>query len=98
MTSSPLRILFMASSSDDFRGERHDLHELLGTQFARDRSEDTSADGFELGVEQYGCIATEADERAIFAAHAFRSAHHHGVVDLAFFDAPTGRGFFHAHL
>src|SRR5690606_7972179 len=42
MTSSPLRILFMAGSLEDFRGERHDLHELVGTQFARDRSEDTS--------------------------------------------------------
>src|SRR6478609_8360766 len=63
MTSSPLRILFMnASSLQNFRGQRHDLHELLGTQFARDRAEDAGADGLQLAVEQHGGIAVELDQ------------------------------------
>src|SRR3954452_12025132 len=57
MTSSPLRILFMfAFPSEDFGSERHDLHEALGAQVARDRPEDAGADGLQLVVEQHGGI------------------------------------------
>src|ERR1041384_4509928 len=45
MTSSPVRILFMAiplseRGLEHLRRQRHDLHEALGTQFTRDRAED----------------------------------------------------------
>src|SRR5215475_9902203 len=40
-TLSPLRILFM---SQHLGSERHDLHEPLGAQLARHRSEDARAD------------------------------------------------------
>src|SRR5690606_41290561 len=69
MTSSPLRILCILRSLQHFRSQGHDLHELLGTQFACDRSEDTSADGFQLGVEQYGSVTAELDQRAVLAAN-----------------------------
>src|SRR5215218_11365898 len=63
MTWSPLRILFMTLLSlKNFGSQRHDLHELLGAQFARDRSKDAGADGFELGIEQHCGIAVELDE------------------------------------
>jgi hypothetical protein len=65
-TSSPLRILFMVRSGPrDFRRQRHDLHEALGAQFARDRAEDAGADRLELGVEQHGGVAVELDQRAV---------------------------------
>src|SRR5690606_6491479 len=70
MTSSPLRIFSMMGSLQHFRSQRHDLHELLCTQLARDRSEDTGADGFQFGVEQHGGIATELDQRTVFATYA----------------------------
>src|SRR6478609_10707808 len=98
MTSSPLRILFMAGSLQDFRGQGHDLHELLGAQFARDRSEDAGADGLQLVIEQHGGIAVELDEGAIATADALGGADHHGAVDLALLDAATGRGFLDGHL
>src|SRR5690606_1430340 len=93
MTSSPVRILFMVASSEDLRGQRHDLHELLGAQLARERAEDAGADGLQLGVEQHSRVAVELDQRAILAADAFGGANHHSVVDLALFDA-TARGRF----
>src|SRR5690606_20954467 len=98
MTSSPLRSLFIEGSLQHFWGQRHDLHELLGTQFARNGSEDAGADRLQLGVEQYGGVATEADQRTVFAAHTLGGANHHGVVDFAFLDAAAGGCIFDAHL
>src|SRR5690606_32904903 len=66
MTSSPLRIFSILRSLQHFRSQGHDLHELFRAQFARDGSEDTGADGFQLGIEQHGGIATELDQRAVF--------------------------------
>src|SRR5690606_15191692 len=85
-------------SLQHFRRQRHDLHEALGTQFTRDRPEDAGANGFELGVEQYGSVTAKADERAVLAANALGGANHHGVIDFAFLDAPTRSGVFDAHL
>src|SRR5690606_24814277 len=52
----------------------------------------------ELGVEQHGRIAAEADQRAVLAADALGGTHHHGVVDFALFDAPAGGRFLDGHL
>src|SRR5690606_20503461 len=90
MTSSPLRIFSIFCSLQHFGSQGHDLHELLCTQFARDRSEDTRADRFQLRVEQYGGIAAELDQRAVFAANALSGTHHYSVVNFAFLDAPAG--------
>src|SRR5687768_10722668 len=86
MTSSPLRILFMNASLENFGSQGHDLHELLGAQFARDRSEDAGADGLQLVVEQHGGIAVELDQGAVAAADALGGADDHCAVDLAFLD------------
>ncbi len=86
------------ASSENLGGQRHDLHELLGAQLARDRAEDAGADGLQLGVEQHCRVAVELDQRAILAADAFGGTHHHGVVDLALFDAATRRCFLDADL
>src|SRR5690606_25596238 len=98
MTSSPLRMLFIEGSLQHFGGQRHDLHEALGTQFTRNGSEDAGADGLQLGVEQHGGVATETDQRTVFAAHALGGANHHGGVDFAVLDAPARGRIFDAHL
>src|ERR1043165_866899 len=76
-TVSPLRILFM---SQHLGSERHDLHEPLGAQLARDGSEDARADRLELVGEQHGRVGVEAQQRTIGAAHATLGANHQRVV------------------
>src|SRR5512147_491936 len=103
MTWSPLRILFMACPSlpcrsEHFRRQRNDLHEALGAQLARDRPEDAGADRLELGVQQHGGVAVEANQRAVLATHTLGGAHDHGAVDLALLDAATRRGFLDGNL
>src|SRR5690625_3568758 len=93
MTSSPLRIFCMTCPLQHFRSQGHDLHELFCTQFARDRAEDTCANGFQLGIEQYRGIATKLDERTVLATNTFGGTHHHRVVDFAFFDASARSRF-----
>ena len=82
----------------NFRRQRHDLHEALGAQFARDRAEDAGADGLQLGVEQYGRVVVELDRRAVAAAQALGRAHDDGAVDLALLDATARRAFLDRHL
>src|SRR5690625_3646242 len=98
MTSSPLRIFCIICPLQNFRSQGHDLHELFCTQFARDRSEDTGTNRFQLGIEQYGSIATELDQRAIFATNTLGGTYHHSVIDFAFFDAPARSRFFDSDL
>src|SRR5690606_6461096 len=98
ITSSPLRIFCIFSRSlQHFGSQGHDLHELLGTQFTRNGSEDTGADGFQLGIEQYGGIATETNQRTVFTAHALSGTNHYSVVDFAFFDASARGRFFNGN-
>ena len=85
-------------SLQNFRCQRHDLHEALGAQFARHRAEDARADRLELGVQQHGGVAVELDQRAVAAAHALGGANHHGAVDLALLDAAARRAFLDRHL
>jgi len=85
-------------SSENFRGQGHDLHELLGAQLARHRAEDTGADRLQLCIEQHSCVAIEFNERTVATADAFGSTDHNSAIHLAFFDAATRSGFFDAHL
>src|SRR5207342_2817573 len=83
ITWSPLRIRFIVFflRSEHFGRERDDLHELLGTQLAGNRPEDTGADRLLLVVEQHGGVAIETDQRAIGTAHARTGADDDSVVD-----------------
>src|SRR4051812_45337947 len=83
---------------EDFRGQRHDLHEPLRAELPRDGPEDARADRLELGVQQHRGIGVELDHRAVGAADAVRRAHHDRAVDLALLHAAARRGAFHAHL
>src|SRR5438093_6776699 len=84
--------------SEHFGSQRHDLHEALGAQLARHRTEDAGADRLQLGVQQHGSIAVELDQRAILATHALGGAHHNRAVDLALLDAAARRSFLDADL
>src|SRR5258705_11866666 len=96
-TLSPFLILRMVppASLQYFRRERHDLHEPLVAQLARDGPEDARADRLELGGEQHGGVGIEADQRAVRTTHALARAPDHPVVDLAFLDAPAWGGVLH---
>src|SRR5580765_4652655 len=64
-TLSPFLILRITIPLQDFRRERDDFHESLGTQLARDRPEDARADRFEFGVEEHGGVRVEAHLRPV---------------------------------
>src|SRR5574343_1339262 len=98
ITSSPLRILFMARTLENFRSQGHDLHEALATQFTRHGAEDAGANGLQLVVEQHCRIAVELDERTVATANALGGTNHHGTVNFAFFDATTRSSLFDADL
>src|SRR5512135_241133 len=98
MTLSPLRILFMTASSQNFRRQRDDLHEALGAQLARDRTEDARADRLQLVVEQHRGVGVELDQRAVRPSHTLGGTHHHRAIDFALLDTAARRGVLDAHL
>src|SRR5438067_12743414 len=98
MTSSFLRILSITTPLQNFRCQGHDLHELLGTQFARHRSEDTGADRLQLGVQEDGGVAVELHQGTVLAAHTLGGTHNHGVVDFTFLDAAARGSLLHGDL
>src|SRR3569833_4377413 len=105
MTSSPFLILRIARQpwlllhrSQHFGRERHDLHELFGTELAGPGPEDTGTDGLELVVAQHRSIAVEADRRAVGAAPAFAGATDAGGVHLALLHLAARNGLFAAAL
>src|SRR5690606_16277329 len=89
---------FHDGSLQHFWSQRHDLHELLCTQFARYRSEDTGTDGFQFGVEQHGSVAAELDQRTVFATYAFSGPNHYCVINFALLDASAGCCIFDTNL
>src|SRR5437763_13440344 len=98
MTSSFLRILSIATPLQNFRCQGHDLHELLGAQFARHRSEDTGADRLQLGVQEDGGVAVELHQGTVLAAHTLGGTHNHGIVDFTFLDAAARGSLLHGDL
>src|SRR5690606_18100479 len=81
-----------------FRRERHDLHETLAAQFARDRSEDARTDRLEFVVEQHRGIAVEADQRSVRPADALARTHDHRVVHFTLLDLAARNRLAHRHL
>src|SRR6185503_18844496 len=63
--------------------ERDDLHELLRTQLTRHGAEDAGPDRLALLVDQDGCVAVEADRRAVGAPDLLRRADDHRLVNVA---------------
>src|SRR5690606_3754998 len=105
ITSSPVRILFMVQSLlphprplQHLGRERDDLHELLGAQLARDRTEHARPEELALVVEQYRGVGVEADGRPVRAAHALARAYDDRVVHVALLDLAARDRLLHAHL
>src|SRR6187401_1119569 len=59
--------VFMTTTSDHFRCQRDDLHELLLAQLARHRPEDAGADRLPLIVDDHRRVGVEADVAAVAA-------------------------------
>src|SRR5574344_226597 len=83
---------------ENFRSQRHDLHELFGTQFTCHGAKNTGTDGLQLGIQQHGSIGIELHQRAVCTTDSFGSTHHHRAVHVTFFDATTWSGFLNTHL
>src|SRR5262249_48326575 len=101
-TLSPLRIFAAITAppgrcrpcessppSQHLRGERNDLHVVLGAQLARHRAEDARADRLGLGIDQHRRVAVEPDDRAVRPPDVLAYAHHHGLHHLALLNPPT---------
>src|SRR5471030_1917336 len=90
-TLSPFLIfslgISLASPSQHFGRQGHDLHELAGAQLARHRSEDTRADRLALLVDEHRRVAVEADRAAVGAPDLLRRAHDDRLMHLALLDA-----------
>src|SRR5713226_7345521 len=89
-TLSPFLIFSFGIGLQHLGGERDDLHEAAGAQFACHRAKDAGPDRLALMGHQDGGIAVEADRAAVGAADLLRGAHDDGAVDIAFLD-PAAR-------
>src|SRR5512143_1290228 len=70
-------------SSEHLGRQRQDLHELLGAQLARHRSEDARADRLALVVDQHRRVAVERDVGAVGPPHFLGGADDDGLHDVA---------------
>src|SRR5205085_5160223 len=88
-TVSPFLIFIfgMVTASQHLGGQRDDLHEPAGAQFARHRPEDAGPDRLALPADQHRRVAVEADRAAVGAPDLLGGADDHGAVDVALFDA-----------
>src|SRR6056297_2693559 len=83
----------LAAMSQHLRGERDDLHEVLGAQFAHPRAENPCAERFTCVIQDDGGIAVETDGGAVFTANFFGGAHDDGLADVALLQAAARDGF-----
>src|SRR5699024_3993148 len=69
---------------EHLRSERNDTHELLVTQLATHRTENTGAAGLKtIGLDNDGSILVEADVRAVGTAAFLAGTDDNGLDDLA---------------
>ncbi|CUW92332.1 hypothetical protein AGR1C_Cc40458 [Agrobacterium fabacearum TT111] len=76
-----------------FRSQRDDLHVVLGAKFARNRSEDTGADGLFLVVDKNGCVIIETDDAAVSATDVLGGANDNRLHHIALLDAAARNSF-----
>src|SRR5262245_23755374 len=76
-----------AGISQHLRGERNDLHVVLGPELARHGTEDARSDRLVLRRDQHSGVRIEANERAIGPAHAMRGAYDDGLEHFALLNA-----------
>src|SRR4029079_10673833 len=73
-------------TSEDLRGERDDLHEVLLAQLSRDRPEDAGAARVAGRVDQDRGVLVEGDRGAVVAAERLSRADEPRLGDLALLD------------
>src|SRR5579862_1075830 len=81
-------------SSDDFRGQGNDFHELLIAQLTSNRPENAGATRIEFLVNNNNGVAVETEVRAITASNRLPGADDHGVDHLALLYRAVRGGFF----
>src|SRR5438132_4017589 len=82
--------LQLRHGSEDLGGQRDDLHEAAGPQFARHRPEDAGADRLALAGDQHRRVAVEADRAAVDAADLLGGSDDDGAMHDALLD-PAAR-------
>src|SRR5881394_1252906 len=93
-TSSPFFTWNRRITSNHFRRERDDLHELLVPQLARHGTEDPRATRILFLVDDDNGVRVEAQIRAVAASDRLAGANHHRIHDVAFFHRAVRRRFF----
>src|SRR5207244_1659876 len=73
-------------SLQHLRSERHDFHEVLFPQLARDRAEDARAARVALVVDDHGGVLVEGNRRPVVASVRLPRADDHRLHDLALLD------------
>src|SRR4030067_596596 len=89
----PGQSLSRSPDLQDFRGQRHYLHELLGAQFPRHRAEYTGPDGLVVLIDDDNRVLVEPDIRAVGAPCFLPRAHNDGANDIALLDLRVEDGF-----
>src|SRR5438270_13077436 len=84
----------IGSTSDDFRRERDDLHELALAELAGDRSEDTRPDRLARIVDENGRVVVELDIGAVTTAAFLDRADDDGLHDRPLLDGAVWRRLF----
>src|SRR3989338_3388131 len=97
-TSSPFLIFNMTRTSDNFRRQGNDLHELLATELARHRAEDTGTDWLLFIVKKHSRVFVEANDRAIRPTHPLLGTNDNRIHDITFLHARTRNGILHGNL
>src|SRR3954471_2910202 len=92
---SAIADLLLSWSSQDFRCERDDAHELLVSQLATDRTEDAGASRLHLVVDEDGGVLVEADVAAVGTALLLLHADDDALHDVALLDRGAGHGVLH---
>src|SRR5690606_4258677 len=88
-TRSPFLTLAM---SEHLRCQRDDLHELLVTQLAAHRAEDTRAARLAVVLEDHCGVLVELDVWAVRAAALLAGAHDDSLDDVTLLDVAPGDG------
>ena len=79
-----------------FRCQGHDLHVLLVTKFACNRTEDTRTAGRAVVVDQNSSILVELDVAAVSTTNFLLNAHHDTADDFALLNVAVGHCFLNA--
>src|SRR5690606_24789133 len=85
-------------ASKHFRCQGNNLHELIATQLAGNRSEDAGTDRLTLIVKKHGRVLVETNQRSILASYALTGSHYNSIHDVALLNLAARNRFLDRHL